>query len=98
MKNIQVLIVFCCLAIIFSLPVSAQAEADIVVLLPDNSTSARWETDDRRFFEEAFDEAGVTYRIVNAEANAETQLVQAEQAIGNGAKILLMTNLDSSSG
>lgn len=83
----------------FSLALSAQDEADIVVLLPDSSTSStRWEVDDRRFFEEAFNEAGVSYRIVNAEANVETQIFQAEQAIGGGAKVLLLTNLDSSSG
>jgi D-xylose transport system substrate-binding protein len=84
-------------SLIFS-SVSAQS-VDIVVLLPDSSTSSvRWEVDDRRFFEEAFSEAGVSYRIVNAEANAETQMVQAEQAIGDGAKVLLMVNLDSASG
>jgi D-xylose transport system substrate-binding protein len=83
---------------IFIIPASAQS-ADIVVLLPDNATSsARWEVDDRRFLDEAFSEAGVSYRIVNAEADAETQIVQAEQAIGDGAKVLLMVNLDSASG
>ena len=35
----------------------------IWVLLPDSASSARWETDDRRFFEEAFDAAGVEYNI-----------------------------------
>ena len=30
-------------------------EGSIWVLLPDSATSARWETDDRRFFEEAFE-------------------------------------------
>lgn len=98
MKTNRLFFVFLFASLLFSQAVSAQSEADIVVLLPDSSTSARWETDDRRFFEEAFDEAGVAYRIVNAEANAETQVVQAEQAIGNGAKVLLMTNLGSSSG
>ncbi|MFZ0549062.1 MAG: hypothetical protein WAM60_26685, partial [Candidatus Promineifilaceae bacterium] len=39
----------------------------IAVLLPDSASSARWEADDRRFFEQAFDAAGVDYTIVNAE-------------------------------
>ena len=33
----------------------------IWVLLPDSTTSPRWETDDRRYFGEAFTEAGVDY-------------------------------------
>ena len=34
-------------------------EGSIWVLLPDSATSPRWETDDRRYFEQAFEEAGV---------------------------------------
>src|SRR5688572_23255561 len=83
---------------IFLAPASAQS-VDIVVLLPDNATSSsRWEVDDRRFLDEAFQETGVSYRIVNAEADAATQMVQAEQAIGDGAKVLLMVNLSSAEG
>lgn len=78
---------------------SAQdATAEIVVLLPDSASSARWEADDRRFFAAAFEEAGVSYSIVNAEGDATTQITQAEQAITNGAKVLLLVNLDSGSG
>ncbi|HEX2620136.1 MAG TPA: substrate-binding domain-containing protein, partial [Phototrophicaceae bacterium] len=72
--------------------------ADIVVLLPDSASSARWEADDRRFLSAAFEAAGVSYSIVNAEGDAPTQVTQAEQAITNGAKVLLMVNLDSGSG
>jgi D-xylose transport system substrate-binding protein len=70
----------------------------IAVLLPDSASSARWEADDRRFLAAAFDAAGVDYTIVNAEGDATTQITQAEQAITNGAKVLLMVNLDSGSG
>ena len=73
-------------------------EGMIAVLLPDSASSARWEADDRRFFEEAFDAAGVKYSIVNAEGDARTQQTQAEQAIINGAKVILLVNLDSGSG
>ena len=34
------------------------AEGSIWVLLPDSASSDRWEKDDRRFFEEAFEDAG----------------------------------------
>ena len=74
------------------------AEGSIWVLLPDSASSDRWEKDDRRFFTEAFDEAGVEYNIVNAEGDANTQLSQAEQAINAGAKVILLVNLSSESG
>ena len=81
-----------------SLSTFAQDTVDVVVLLPDSASSARWEADDRRFLAEAFEEAGVTYSIVNAEGDRQTQITQAEQAITNGAKVLLLVNLDSGSG
>jgi D-xylose transport system substrate-binding protein len=67
-------------------------------LLPDSASSPRWEADDRRFFEQAFEAAGVEYNIVNAEGDARTQQTQAEQAITAGASVILMVNLDSGSG
>ncbi|MCO5205180.1 MAG: substrate-binding domain-containing protein [Anaerolineae bacterium] len=73
-------------------------KGSIAVLLPDSASSARWEADDRRFFEEAFEAAGVEYTIVNAEGDARNQQTQAEQAITNGAKVILLVNLDSGSG
>jgi D-xylose transport system substrate-binding protein len=79
-------------------PTRAQGEGSITVLLPDSASSARWESDDRKFFEQAFDAAGVEYSIVNANGDATAQITQAEQAITNGAKVLLMVNLDSGSG
>lgn len=72
----------------------------IAVLLPDSASSARWENDDRRFLKEAFLAAGLTeddFLILNAEGDAATQQTQAEQAITDGATVLLMVNLDSGS-
>ncbi len=74
------------------------AEGSIAVLLPDSASSARWEADDRRFFEQCFTDAGVPFSIVNAEGDASAQQVQAEQAITNGAQVILLVNLDSGSG
>jgi len=77
---------------------TAAGEGSIWVLLPDSATSARWETDDRRFFEEAFDEAGVDYNIVNAEGDAVAQQAQTEQAIADGASVILLVSNDTGSG
>jgi len=71
---------------------------DITVLLPDTASSTRWENDDKRFLSSAFDAAGVGYNIVNAEGDPEVQLDQAREAIANGTRVILMVNLDSTSG
>ena len=68
------------------------------MLLPDSKSSVRWETVDRPFLQQAFEAAGVEVEIQNAEGDKSTQQQQAEQAITNGAKVLLLVNLDSGSG
>jgi D-xylose transport system substrate-binding protein len=70
----------------------------VAVLLPDSKSSVRWETVDRPFLKKAFEDAGVEAEIQNAEGDKSTQQQQAEQAITNGAKVLLLVNLDSGSG
>jgi D-xylose transport system substrate-binding protein len=70
----------------------------VAVLLPDSKSSVRWETVDRPFLQQAFDDAGIEAEIVNAEGDKSTQQQQAEQALTNGATVILMTNLDSGSG
>ncbi len=81
---------------------AAGGEGSIWVLLPDSATSDRWEKDDRRFFQEAFEAAGLAegadFTIVNAEGDAQTQISQAEQAIGEGASVIVLTSNDSGSG
>jgi D-xylose transport system substrate-binding protein len=72
--------------------------ADICVLLPDSKSSVRWETQDRPRLAAAFKSLGDTYSIVNAEGSASTQLNQAQQCLTNGAKVILLVNLDSGSG
>jgi D-xylose transport system substrate-binding protein len=97
LKALSRILVFS-LMLVFAVAANAQSEGLIAVLLPDSASSARWEADDRRFFEQAFEAAGVNYSIVNAEGDATVQISQAEQAITNGAKVILLVNLDSGSG
>jgi D-xylose transport system substrate-binding protein len=75
-----------------------EAAGKVAVLLPDSKSSVRWETVDRPFLKQAFEAAGVEAEIQNAEGDKSTQQQQAEQAITNGAKVLLLVNLDSGSG
>ena len=73
-------------------------DGSIWVLLPDSATSPRWESDDRRFFQQAFTEADVEFNIVNAEGDAAQQQSQAEQAIADGASVILLVSNDTGSG
>jgi D-xylose transport system substrate-binding protein len=73
-------------------------DGSIWVLLPDSASSPRWEADDRRFFEQHFEEAGVDFNIVNAENDAAQQQSQAEQAIADGASVILLVSIDTGSG
>ena len=77
---------------------SGSGDGSIWVLLPDSASSPRWEADDRRYFEQAFKEAGVEYNIVNAENDAAQQQSQAEQAIADGASVILLVSIDTGSG
>jgi D-xylose transport system substrate-binding protein len=81
---------------------AAGGEGSIWVLLPDTASSDRWEQDDRRFFTEAFEAAGLAegedFNIVNAEGDAAQQQSQAEQAIADGASVIVLTSLDTGSG
>jgi D-xylose transport system substrate-binding protein len=70
----------------------------VAVLLPDSKSSVRWETYDRPLLQKAFEQAGVDVDITNAEGDKSAQQQQAEQAITNGAKVILLVNLDSGSG
>jgi D-xylose transport system substrate-binding protein len=72
------------------------------VLLPDTESSTRWEEDDFVYFTENFEAAGLTqgedFTIVNAEGDATTQQSQAENAIADGASVIVLTSLDTGSG
>ncbi len=77
-------------------------EGSIWVLLPDTASSDRWEQEDRPFFTAAFEAAGLSegddFNIVNSEGDAASQQAQAEQAIADGASVIVLTSLDTGSG
>jgi D-xylose transport system substrate-binding protein len=79
-------------------PKFENAKCDVGVLLPDSKSSVRWETQDRPDLQAAIKAQGLNPCITNAEGSAQTQRTQADQAITNGAKVLLLVNLDSGSG
>lgn len=80
---------------------AAQGRGLIAVLLPDTTTSARYESFDRPYLTRAFEAAGLSssdFKIDNAQGSASTMQTQAEAAITQGATVLLVDALDSGSG
>ena len=80
---------------------AAQGKGIIAVLLPDTTTSARYESFDRPYLTKAFEAAGLSssdFKIDNAQGSASTMQTQAEAAITQGASVLLVDALDSGSG
>jgi len=73
----------------------------IGVLLPDTTTSTRYESYDRPDLTKAFQAAGLSasqFKIDNAHGSATTMQTQAEADITQGASVLLVDALDSGSG
>jgi D-xylose transport system substrate-binding protein len=58
----------------------------------------RWEQFDRKYLDQAFTAAGIKHTITNAQGDPGTQRTQAEQALTNGAKVILLVDLDPGSG
>jgi D-xylose transport system substrate-binding protein len=80
---------------------ASQGKGLIGVLLPDTTTSARYESFDRPYLEKAFLAAGLPadqFKIDNAQGSVTTMQTQAEADITNGASVLLVDALDSGSG
>lgn len=74
------------------------ASGKIGVILPDTTSSPRWESQDRPKLEAAFKAAGVQYDIQNAQNDAQKMQTIAQQMITGGVTVLAIVNLDSASG
>jgi D-xylose transport system substrate-binding protein len=73
---------------------SAQT-GSVCVLLPDTKSSVRWEQFDKPAFIKGFKKAGIKATVVNALNDPQKQLSQAEQCISAGAKVGIITSLDT---
>jgi len=72
------------------------ANPQVAILLPD--PVGRWATADRPFLVAALAKAGLTWSVDYAQGSPTLQMDQAKQAIADGAKVILLTNVDSRSG
>src|SRR5690349_20495354 len=76
---------------------SAAVKGKVGVILPDTTSSPRWESADRPQLEAAFKKAGVPYDIQNAQNDAQKMQTIAQQMITGGVTVLAIVNLDSAS-
>jgi D-xylose transport system substrate-binding protein len=70
----------------------------IGVILPDTKTSARWDTQDRRYLKDSFESAGIKYDIQNAQGDKAAFQTIADQMLTSGTTVLMIVNLDSGTG
>ncbi|WP_181408044.1 sugar ABC transporter substrate-binding protein [Pararhizobium mangrovi] len=81
--------------------VAKNGKGKIGILLPETTTSARYTSFDAPYLQKAFDKAGLSkddYTITNAQGSESTQLTQAQSAISQGAKVLLVDPISSGVG
>jgi D-xylose transport system substrate-binding protein len=68
------------------------------VILPDASTSPRWEANDRPLLQAAFEAADIEADIQNADGDVSKFGTLCDGMINAGVDVLLIVNLDSESG
>jgi D-xylose transport system substrate-binding protein len=77
---------------------SSGSTGKVGVILPDATTSPRWEGNDRPSLQKAFDDAGIGSDIQNAGGDTTKFGTICDSMINEGVKVLMIVNLDSDSG
>jgi len=75
-----------------------ESAGKVGVILPDATTSPRWEGNDRPSLKAAFDAAGIESDIQNAGGDTAKFGTICDSMINEGVKVLMIVNLDSESG
>lgn len=76
----------------------SDAGGKVGVILPDATTSPRWEGNDRPSLTKAFSDAGIKSDIQNAGGDTAKFGTICDSMINEGVKVLMIVNLDSDSG
>src|SRR6476659_9454175 len=77
---------------------SGSSAKKVGVILPDATTSPRWESNDRPSLKKAFDDAGIQSDIQNAGGDKAKFGTICDSMINGGVQVLMIVNLDSDSG
>ena len=78
-------------------PLASKGSGKVAVILPDTVTSTRYVEFDAPYLQKALLAAGLTtsqFTVQNAQGSDSTEYSQAQAAITNGAKVLIMDPLD----
>jgi D-xylose transport system substrate-binding protein len=79
-------------------PAKQTASIKACALLPDTVSSTRYTLFDAPYLKAAFRKAGIPATVVNAHADPQKQKSQAQQCLAQGAKVILLDQLDATSG
>jgi D-xylose transport system substrate-binding protein len=79
-------------------PNHASASIKACALLPDTTTSTRYTLFDAPYLKKAFRKANVPAQVLNALGDSQKQLSQAQQCLAQGAKVILLDQLNAASG
>lgn len=85
-------------ALMYGTAMSSALAADVAVLLPEN-VNPRWESQDAKYFVDALKKFApdATVEVFNANNDTANQQRQAEQALTQGAKVLVVIPIDGES-
>ncbi len=81
-----------------SSPAKQAASIQACALLPDTKSSTRYVLFDAPYLKAAFRKAGVSAQVLNALNDPQKQKSQAQQCLAKGAKVILLDQLNASSG
>ena len=79
-------------------PAKRSAGIQACALLPDTKSSTRYTLFDAPYLKRAFRNANVSASVLNALGDSQKQKSQAQQCLAQGAKVILLDQLDPASG
>ncbi|MFL6025132.1 MAG: substrate-binding domain-containing protein [Marmoricola sp.] len=77
---------------------SSSSGVQVGVILPDTTSSTRYELYDKPLLQKAFDDAGIKSDIQNAQGDKAKFASIAQSMIGEGVKVLIIDSIDAASG
>ena len=77
---------------------SSAAGIKACALLPDTTTSTRYQLFDAPYLKAAFKKANIPAQVLNALGDSQKQKSQAQQCLARGAKVILLDQLNAASG
>lgn len=77
---------------------SGDATGKVGVILPDATTSPRWEANDKPALQKAFDDAGIESIIDNAQGDTARFGQLCDSMLNQEVQVLMIVNIDSESG